>query len=264
MPRGKAGVPPEDPKDLQPEAIDPALDQHAQDIAREVAEQVEAGDGDIIDAENTEDAGEWDDSEPAHLGPQEFKGEVRVHAPIEFAREFRRHKRTGQIFAIELAGGQLNAARELVRPEEMTHGALPVLTLYVGEPVEQYREAAGWCEPWEPKHTPESALKRMAALEEEVQTLDKKIDDLGRRKAKLGKDREQKIAEIRRLIQQARAGQLDLLDGVPVVGGGPTEQPPAEEPAEDVAAEPVAEAVEESAPAEPAQAEEAVAATLPA
>lgn len=136
-----------------------------------------------------------------------------THAALAFDRSFRRHVKTGSIFAVELVDGRLNGALLCTRPEELTHGALPVLAI-TGD-TEMYREGAGHTEPWEPKYDTEAGIKKLATLDEEISTLDTKIEQLGSRKKKLAQDREMKVAEMRRIIGHLRTGQRDLLDGVP-------------------------------------------------
>jgi hypothetical protein len=148
-----------------------------------------------------------------------------THAALTFTRSFRRHTPTGDIYAVELVDGRLNAALLCTRPEELTHGALPVLPL--GPDTDPYRAVAANTEPWEPKYDAEAGIKKLAALDEEISTLDSKIENLASRKKKLSQDREQKVAEMRRIIGQLRTGQRDLLDGVPheTVGNGAPAEP---------------------------------------
>lgn len=219
MPRGQAGIPPEDPKDLV-EAQEP---QPVADDATTAA----------------------DDAAPSPAEPETT--EPKVHQPLEFAREFRRHTRTGRIFAVELVMGRLHAVRELTRPEEMTHGALPVITLYTGPAVDEYRQIQGGCEAWEPKHTPESAIRRMGVIEEEIADIDAKIARLADRQKKLKTDREHRLAELRRLIRDTRVGQLDLIASAEE--GPNAEGPSVTEPSDDA---PSAEAEPEAEQPEPA------------
>jgi hypothetical protein len=264
--RGRGGVPPEEPQPVNGQIVDPdplGVGEVADDTLANVAEE------DRGPADRGEETLEQTEARiiAGIVGPEPAPREPVTHAPLEWHREFRKHTRTGQIWAIELCAGVLHAARELVRPEEMTHGALPVLTLYVGPEVQEYRDAAGWCETWEPKHTPESAIRRMVALEEELQDIDGKIDKLSSRKKKLTTDREAKMAELRRLIQQARSGQGNLLD-VATVGQGPvapSPEPPAESAQEEQAAQDGQQLLDDAVAVDPPPAEtETRPASLPA
>jgi len=166
-----------------------------------------------------------------------------------FTREFRKNRKTGQIWAIELVNGVLAAALECTKPEEMTDGALPVLPLESSTAsLDVYRAAQGQCDAWEPERTPDGLRRNLVAAGHRLDDVETKI---GKKKAelkRLNEQRDEVVAQIRRFVRELETGQTNLLDKVapetapaaPAAPEAAEEAPPvtgtAEAPSEDAAA----------------------------
>lgn len=98
-------------------------------------------------------------------------GMSRGIASLGIAREFRRHARTGEIVAVELVGGMLQGARLCSKPEEQTHGALPVMELENRESdvAQWYRKNSLEFKAWEPPQPPRLLMDKLMSLYEESQ-----------------------------------------------------------------------------------------------
>jgi hypothetical protein len=136
---------------------------------------------------------------------------------IETTREFCKHKVFGDIYAVEtvLLDGKRStlAARKCVRPEEMTAGALPVLTLHsIGDALEFVAKHRVDFDTWEaPKVREELVAAATDAMKER--------DDAAGRYNKIRKDERAAQKEVEKLDEKVRIA-------VRALNAPPAEAPP--------------------------------------
>jgi hypothetical protein len=171
--------------------------------------------------------------------------------PFEVKREFRKHAHTGEVVAVELAGGQLQGARLCSRPEEQTAGALPVMELeYRDSDVGKwYRKNAMDFRPWEPPQPPKMLMDRLRSLYEQAVEA-RSAYEKAKSGAKFAKDRVEEvdtaIFHALRRMHDVPDGQVELpLDAAEEMAGDSSVETPEPGLPLDEAAEQVAEQLEE-------------------
>lgn len=161
-------------------------------------------------------------------------GDDEADAPVltahfTFHREFRKHAHTGTIVAIELVNGALHGVRECSKPEEQTHGALPVLTLDdrdsdVGQ---WYRAESLNFKEWAPPEPPKVLMDALMKLYEESLTARSTLESakLRMKHAKAAvEDVDERVFHMLRRIHEVPDGQLELpLKGAPEKDPGESE-----------------------------------------
>jgi hypothetical protein len=187
------------------------------------------------------------DDPPTEDGP----GVAEAVNPFEVKREFRKHAHTGEVVAVELAGGQLQGARLCSRPEEQTAGALPVMELeYRDSDVGKwYRKNAMDFRPWEPPQPPKMLMDRLRSLYEQAVEA-RSAYEKAKSGAKFAKDRVEEvdtaIFHALRRMHDVPDGQVELpLDAAEEMAGDSSVETPEPGLPLDEAAEQVAEQLEE-------------------
>lgn len=158
---------------------------------------------------------------PAEAGDDAVAaGESAVEPPLlkvdfKFHREFRKHAVTGTIVAIELVNGTLNGVRECSKPEEQTHGALPVLTLDDRESAvgQWYRAEAINFKTWAPPEPPKVLMDALMKLYEESVTA-RSVYESAKNRLKHAKaaveDVDERVFHMLRRIHEVPDGQIEL------------------------------------------------------
>jgi hypothetical protein len=191
------------------------------------------------------------DAVPADDPPTEDGPGVAEVNPFEVKREFRKHAHTGEVVAVELAGGQLQGARLCSRPEEQTAGALPVMELeYRDSDVGKwYRKNAMDFRPWEPPQPPKMLMDRLRSLYEQAVEA-RSAYEKAKSGAKFAKDRVEEvdtaIFHALRRMHDVPDGQVELpLDAAEEMAGDSSVETPEPGLPLEEAAEQIAEQLEE-------------------
>lgn len=122
-------------------------------------------------------------------------------------REFRQHKVTREIVAVELFEGALVGVRSCTRPQEQTRGALPVMEIQTGGDTDWYKKNSESFLTWEPPTLPEELLVDLAAADEAIQVCED-LFEKKRSEAKAAKEAlDLAYTHMRELVKMAKDAQ---------------------------------------------------------
>jgi len=123
-------------------------------------------------------------------------------------REFRKHRITREVVAVELYEGAIVGVRVCERPEEQTRGALPVMEIQAGSrDLEEYERNAGDYDAFEPATLPADLLADLSTADDAIAVCEDAYE-LKRTEAKAAKEAlDLALAHMRGLVKKAKAAQ---------------------------------------------------------
>ncbi len=130
---------------------------------------------------------------------------------ITTTREFRKHNVLGDIYAVEFIhedGARVPvAALRCTRPEELTRGALPVLTLANGDDRQFVLNNADEFGLWEPPMVDEEKLASIYAAETYCQDTEAEFERCHKAAAAAKKLHEKACDDLRRIVREANRSE---------------------------------------------------------
>ncbi len=141
---------------------------------------------------------------------------------ITVERAFKKHRVLGDIYAIEILIDEgfartAVAAMRCTRPEQLTRGALPVLSLAGGESLQYYLNNQSDFATWEPPMVDTEALEAIVAAERYCQETQAEWERHHKSAAAAKKTHDKACDDLRRIVREASTEPeplplLDVLD----------------------------------------------------